>query len=112
YLQYNGGRKLHLEANHGERPAIGGNPGIQAGIHDLDSSNGTVLNDLHLRPLSLADLNDDDVVKFNEYTYIKVEIQVRSGPNQLLWQNPRRHTTKGGDVVTEDLNLTDGSRWC
>ncbi|KAL7002355.1 hypothetical protein U1Q18_003510, partial [Sarracenia purpurea var. burkii] len=51
---------------------------------DLDSSNGTVLNGSHLQPLSPADLNDDDVVKFSNYSCIKVKIQVRGGPNQLL----------------------------
>ncbi|KAL6953995.1 hypothetical protein U1Q18_008315 [Sarracenia purpurea var. burkii] len=79
-------------------------------ITDLDSSNGTVLNGSHLRPLSPADLNDGDVIKFGEYTCIKVEIQVCGAPSQSLRQNPRRRAAKGGDVVTEDLNRIDGSK--
>ncbi|KAL6970919.1 hypothetical protein U1Q18_030598 [Sarracenia purpurea var. burkii] len=146
YLQNNRGRKLHLKANHGERPARGGNPRIQAGIRgpnrqscprkyifrqrrrrsskhlsiecksgtwvitDLESSNGTVLNGSHLQPFSLVDLNDNDVVKFGEYTCIKVEILVRGGPSQLLRRNPRRRAGKGGDVITEDLNQIYGSK--
>ncbi|PRQ18953.1 putative transcription factor interactor and regulator FHA-SMAD family [Rosa chinensis] len=54
-------------------------------IRDLDSSNGTVVNDTKLKPDTPLELNDGDEIKIGEYTSISVHID-----GHRLRRNPRR----------------------
>ncbi|XP_059644774.1 FHA domain-containing protein At4g14490-like [Cornus florida] len=62
-------------------------------LTDLDSSNGTVLNDSKLLPMNPSDLSSDDTIKFGEYTVIKVEIELEG--QCRLRRNPRRGAKAG-----------------
>ncbi|XP_057476528.1 FHA domain-containing protein At4g14490-like [Actinidia eriantha] len=74
-------------------------------VTDLDSSNGTVLNGSQLQPLTPSVLSDGDVIKFGEFTSIKVKIEVHGGDSRLR-RNPNRGTAKeeesGGEVVVAE----------
>ncbi|KAM5574652.1 FHA domain-containing protein [Rosa sericea] len=57
-------------------------------IRDLDSSNGTIVNDTKLKPDTPLELNDGDEIKIGEYTSISVKIDGHEGSR--LRRNPRR----------------------
>ncbi|EXB55546.1 FHA domain-containing protein [Morus notabilis] len=61
-------------------------------LRDLDSSNGTFLNDKQIDPNAAVDLRDGDVVKIGEQTSISVKIDEFEGSQ--LWRNPRRGVEK------------------
>ncbi|KAJ9700583.1 hypothetical protein PVL29_006068 [Vitis rotundifolia] len=66
-------------------------------VRDLDSSNGTLLNDAQLSPDDPADLRDFDSIKIGEFTSITVRI-VRCDESRLR-RNPRRGGAgKEGDL--------------
>ncbi|XP_071718421.1 FHA domain-containing protein At4g14490-like [Rutidosis leptorrhynchoides] len=72
-------------------------------VIDLDSSNGTILNDQNLKPLVPSSLNDGDCIKIGEVTSMIVKFGVQSGSQ--LEQNPRRQVKSGAGVgVKSDMS--------
>ncbi|XP_059632396.1 FHA domain-containing protein At4g14490-like [Cornus florida] len=57
-------------------------------LTDIDSSNGTILNDSKLLPLNPSDLSSEDTIKIGEYTSMKVQIELAE--QSRLRRNPRR----------------------
>lgn len=71
-------------------------------IRDLDSSNGTLLNNSKLLPMSPFDLGDGDAIKIGEYTSIEVKI-CGGGCESQLRRNPRRGRAAAKDGVSENV---------
>ncbi|KAI3900368.1 hypothetical protein MKW92_003008 [Papaver armeniacum] len=68
-------------------------------ISDLDSSNGTFLNENQIRALTDFDLRDEDIIKIGERTSLKVQIieEVR-----VLTKPQTRNGRKNVDLVEEE----------
>ncbi|XP_058082725.1 FHA domain-containing protein At4g14490-like [Magnolia sinica] len=66
-------------------------------VSDLDTSNGTFLNDIKLQPLSPSSLSDGDTIKIGQSTSISVRIDGRSdpGPDPLENQQQRNKRRRG-----------------
>ncbi|KAL6194833.1 hypothetical protein ACLB2K_035908 [Fragaria x ananassa] len=58
-------------------------------VRDLDSSNGTIVNDTALNPNTPFELSDGDEIKIGEYTSISVKIDGHEEASKLR-RNPRR----------------------
>ncbi|KAL6221310.1 hypothetical protein ACLB2K_009061 [Fragaria x ananassa] len=58
-------------------------------VRDLDSSNGTLVNDTALNPNTPFELSDGDEIKIGEYTSISVKIDGHKEASRLR-RNPRR----------------------
>ncbi|KAG6408876.1 hypothetical protein SASPL_131902 [Salvia splendens] len=74
-------------------------------VSDLDSSNGSILNDAQLEPFETAALSHGDVIKIGEKTSIRVEIVSRADTE--VGSGVRRNTRRRvrGQVV--DLGVID-----
>ncbi|KAL6192110.1 hypothetical protein ACLB2K_038497 [Fragaria x ananassa] len=70
-------------------------------VRDLDSSNGTIVNDTALNPNTPFELSDGDEIKIGEYTSISVKIDGHKEASRLR-RNPRR--TAVGKVGAEAAN--------
>ncbi|CAI9762712.1 unnamed protein product [Fraxinus pennsylvanica] len=74
-------------------------------ITDLESSNGTILNDAQLEPAEPCVLSDGDVVKIGEMTSIRVKFEEtgREGGGNVgkTRRNPRRGAAAQGQKVVE-----------
>ncbi|XP_058084040.1 FHA domain-containing protein At4g14490-like [Magnolia sinica] len=66
-------------------------------VSDLDTSNGTFLNDVKLHPLSPSSLSDGDTIKIGQATSISVRIDSRSDPGPDPLENqPQRNKGRQG----------------
>ncbi|KAL6189510.1 hypothetical protein ACLB2K_040898 [Fragaria x ananassa] len=70
-------------------------------VRDLDSSNGTIVNDTALKPNTPFELSDGDEIKIGEYTSISVKIDGHEEASRLR-RNPRRAAV--GKVGTAAAN--------
>ncbi|XP_071722682.1 uncharacterized protein [Rutidosis leptorrhynchoides] len=76
-------------------------------LTDLESSNGTILNEVQLSPLTPVDLNDGDMLKIGEYTSIMVKIVDSVGEENLKSKSRRNPTRRGrakNPVVEEEIS--------
>ncbi|XP_047951472.1 FHA domain-containing protein At4g14490-like [Salvia hispanica] len=74
-------------------------------VSDLDSSNGSFLNDAQLEPFEAAVLSHGDVIKIGEETSIRVEIL--SGEGNEVVSVARRNTRRRGREQVVDLGVID-----
>ncbi|OVA16751.1 Forkhead-associated (FHA) domain [Macleaya cordata] len=75
-------------------------------ISDLDTSNGTILNDIELQPLTDFDLRDEDVIKIGEFTSLKVRIVEEIKPTKGSKKTSKKESV---DVaIAQNFDAEDG----
>lgn len=76
-------------------------------VTDLESSNGTFLNDVQLEPSEPAALSEGDVIKLGEKATIRVGFEVNGGENDVNSRNVRRNARRGVRNQVGQLGVVD-----